>query len=170
MAVDDIAIHPRDRDVVIGTHGRSIYVLDDITPLQELTPEVLTSDVHLFSTRPAYRFHNLPGNAAWGQRFFKAKNPPLGAYINYYLKAYTGEEVKITIADAKGKRVRELTGTQYPGFNRVVWNFQSDETARAATGGPGAPAQQPELVPAGEYTVTLTLGEKKLTTKVLVEE
>jgi len=167
VAVDDIVIHPRDRDVVIGTHGRSIYVLDDITALQELTPEVLAADAHLFSIRPALRFHYLPGNAAWGNRFFKVKNPPFGAYINYYLKAFTGDEVKITIADAGGKKVRELTGTQYPGFNRVVWDLQFDPTGRIGAPGPG---EQPELVPTGEYTVTLAVGEKKLTTKVLVEE
>ncbi len=167
VAVDDIVIHPRDRDVVIGTHGRSIYVLDDITALQELTPEVSGSDVHLFSIRPALRFHYLPGNAAWGNRFFKAKNPPFGANINYYLKAFTGDEVKITIADAAGKKMRELTGTQYPGFNRVVWDLQFDPTGRVGAPGPG---EQPELVPAGEYTVTMGVDEKKLTAKVVVEE
>ncbi len=167
VAVDDIVIHPRDRDVVIGTHGRSIYVLDDITPLEELTPEVLAADVHLFSIRPALRSHYLPGNAAWGHRFFKAKNPPFGAYINYYLKAFTGEEVKITIADAAGKKVRELTGTQYPGFNRVVWDLQFDPIGRVPASLSG---EQPELVPAGEYTVTLAVGEKKLSTKLVVEE
>ncbi|HWQ31660.1 MAG TPA: hypothetical protein VNQ79_02160 [Blastocatellia bacterium] len=89
VAVDDIVIHPRERDLVIGTHGRSIFVLDDIRPLEEMTPEVIASDAYLFSIRPATAFYYLPEGALWSKRIFAAPNPPFGAYLNYYLNAYT---------------------------------------------------------------------------------
>lgn len=167
VAVDDILIHPRERDLIIGTHGRSIYVLDDITPLEEITSEVLSSDVHLFNIRPVANFHYLPAGAAWGGRIFKAPNPPFGALIQYYLKTYTGTDVKISITDSAGKTVRELDGTRYPGPNRVVWDLQPtpSETFRRPDF-----ERQIELVKPGEYNVTLSVGKEKQTTKVLVEE
>ncbi|HZS05354.1 MAG TPA: hypothetical protein VFD58_11010 [Blastocatellia bacterium] len=164
VAVDDIVVHPRDRDLVIGTHGRSIFVLDDIRPLEEMTPEVMASDVHLFSLRPATEFYYLPESAVWSKRIFAAPNPPFGAYINYYLKSYTGEEVAITVADEKEKVVRKLTGPMTPGINRVVWDLKPEkEESEGPSGG------QPKFVRPGEYTVTLVMGKKKLTQKVKVE-
>lgn len=164
VAVDDIVIHPRDRDLVIGTHGRSIYVMDDIRPLQELTPEVLAADVHLFTIRPATEFYYLPEGAPWSRRIFAAPNPPFGAFINYYLKSYNGEEVSLTITNDKEKVVRKLSGPLTPGINRVVWDLKPDKDE-----GDSPSSGQPKFVKPGEYPVTLTMGKKKLTQKVKVE-
>jgi photosystem II stability/assembly factor-like uncharacterized protein len=165
VAVDDIMVHPRERDLIIGTHGRSIYVMDDIRPLEELTPEVQNADLHLFSIRPALEFQYLPANIEFsGKDKFKAPNPPFGTYISFYLKSYAGEDYSITIADSSGKTVRKMSGPTLPEFNRVVWNLRPDSTDDEG-GGDG----QPRFVKPGEYTVTLTVGDKKATQKVLVE-
>jgi photosystem II stability/assembly factor-like uncharacterized protein len=169
VAVDDIMVHPRDRDLIIGTHGRSIYVMDDIRPLEELTTEAQSADMHLFSIRPALEFYYLPGSVEYsGKDKFKAPNPPFGTYISFYLKSYAGEEYSINITDSNGKSVRKLTGPTLPEFNRVIWNLQPDGAGDEGGGG-GDGGSQPRLVKPGEYTVTLTVGDKKATQKVLVE-
>ena len=100
VAVDDILIHPRDRDLIVGTHGRSLYVLDDITALEHWTPAVTRDPVTLFAPRPATAFRYRTMSGQWGQRRFSAKNPAFGAYLNYFVKAYDGEGVTLTIADS----------------------------------------------------------------------
>lgn len=163
VAVDDILVHPRERDLIIGTHGRSIYLMDDIRPLEELTPEVRNKDLHLFTIRPAQEFYYLPGSHTESAKgIFKAPNPAFGATISFYLKRYTGEGYSITIADSKGKTVRSLSGSTVPEINRVVWNLQPEAED---DGGDG----QPKFVKPGEYTVTLSVGDKKETQKVQVE-
>jgi photosystem II stability/assembly factor-like uncharacterized protein len=163
VAVDDILVHPRERDLVIATHGRSLFIMDDIRALEEMTPEVRAADVHLFSIRPALEFYYLPEGAAWGKRIYKAPNPAFGAYIDFYQKSYNGEEYSIEIKDAQDHVVRKLTGTTVPEINRVVWNLQPDSTEDRGQ------FDQPKFVRPGEYTVTLTVGEKKQTQKLTVE-
>ena len=169
VAVDDIVVHPRDHDLVIGTHGRSIYVMDDIRPLQEMTPEVRQAESHLFSIRPAIEFHQLPEGAVWSKRIYEAENPPFGALINYHIRTWTGREISLEITDNTGRTVRRLTGPAAPGINRVVWDLQPEKDPDQDF---GTPSGQPRLVPPGEYTVTMSMsgdGSVKQTQKVLVE-
>ncbi|HEY3174147.1 MAG TPA: hypothetical protein VGK94_00130 [Candidatus Polarisedimenticolia bacterium] len=169
VAVDDIAIHPRDHDLVIGTHGRSIYVMDDILALEELTREVQAKEAHLFTIRPATEFQLLPEGAVWSKRIFKAENPPFGAFIDYWVRSWTGEEISLEVTDGAGRTVRRLTGPATPGINRVVWDLQPDkdpDQERPTLSG------QPRLVPPGEYTVTLTgpgAGKNKQSRKVTID-
>ncbi|HET9481070.1 MAG TPA: hypothetical protein VFP98_04870, partial [Candidatus Polarisedimenticolia bacterium] len=155
VAVDDIVIHPRDHDLVIGTHGRSIYIMDDIRALQELTAQVAASPTHLFSIRPALEFHLLPEGAMWSRAIYRAENPPFGAFINYFIREFTGADVSITVTDAAGRKVRSLTGPAAPGLNRVVWNLQPDKDPIWDF---GTPSGQPRLVRPGDYTVALSFG------------
>ncbi len=166
VAVDDIQIHPREHDLIIGTHGRSIYVIEDISPLEQLTADKLGQDT-LFTPRTATEFYYTPIGGLWGARVFKAKNPPFGALINYYLKGIPTEEVTITIEDAKGRKIRELDGTNRPGFNRLVWDLRPEprETISESRGS----EDQPIYVPAGEYTVKMKYGDFKASTKLTVE-
>ena len=110
VPVDDIQIHPRDNDLVLGTHGRSIWVMDDITPLVQLSKEVMESDLHFFPMRPAIEWHmyGLKGNT--GHKWFAAPNPPYGALIQFYLKSAPSEKepVHISILDSGGKTIREI--------------------------------------------------------------
>jgi len=110
VPVDDILIHPRENDLLFGTHGRSIWVLDDITPLEQLTPQVLESDVHLFDIRPATNWRIWNHKASTGHKIFVGPNPPLGALIHFYLKSALKEEeqIRITVQDKEGKTITTI--------------------------------------------------------------
>ncbi|MGE5743883.1 MAG: hypothetical protein ACM368_08115, partial [Gemmatimonadota bacterium] len=165
VAFDDIAIHPRDRDLIVATHGRSFYILDQVIPLEELTPAVLDSAAFLFSTRPVQPFWKLQESGLWGHRPYQGANPPVGAPIDYYLKTYALDDVSITIADAGGREVAKLTGSKDPGLNRVTWDLQPKESLRA-----GSPGDPTEYVAAGTYTVTLSASGRTLKTTLQVLE
>ena len=165
VAVDDILVHPRDHDLVIATHGRSLFVLDDIRALQGLTPEVLAKEAHLFPPAPATAFFMLPGSADWaGKAIFRGENPPEGAQITYFVKSYTGEPVKIAIAGPGGSPVANLTGPGTPGLSRVTWDLKPTKDLLTDYGGEGQ-----KLVRSGEYTVSLTYGKVKHEQKLRVD-
>lgn len=86
VPVYDIAIHPRDNDLVVATHGRSIWILDDLTPIERINPNTLGQDVTLFDSRPAAAWRTYSTHWFSGHKAFVAKNPPYGALITYYLK------------------------------------------------------------------------------------
>ncbi len=165
VAVDDILIHPRDLDLLVATHGRSIYILDDIRPLEELTKEVQQEDAHLFSLRPVTGRYLLPG---WvesaGSAVFRGANPAEGASISYYVKRFAGEEVSIAITNAAGQPVANLKAPGVPGIGRINWNLRPTKDLLIEYGGAGGD----KLVPAGEYTVTLTYAKVKQTQKLQV--
>jgi hypothetical protein len=166
VAYDDIQIQPRDHDLIVGTHGRSLYLLDDIVALEELTPAVRDSAAWLFSIRPAQPFWKAQENGLWGQNFYVAENPPSGAYIDFYLKSYSVDDVSVTIADsASGTEVAKLTARGNPGLNRVVWDLQPKPSLRTA-----GPADPTEYVKAGTYTVTLSVAGKTLKRSLIVVE
>jgi len=157
VAVDDILIHPRERDLVIGTHGRSVYVLDDITPLERWGARARTDSVTFFPPRPATAYLTRTWGGLWGQRMFRAKNPAFGAYLDYFVARPGGDEVSFAVADSAGAAVRKLSGPGTPGLHRVVWDLQIERERRIPR-----PEwnDQPEFVPPATYTVSLTQGER----------
>jgi photosystem II stability/assembly factor-like uncharacterized protein len=175
VAVHDILVHPRDNDLILATHGRSIWILDDATPIQQLTPEVAREDIHLFDIRPALRFTTRFTRYGIGDKVFAGPNPPYGALISYHLKEKPGEKtkVKIQILDARGKLISEIENiAKEKGLNRVSWNLRyggpqvrrppTDEETQF-TGGP----RGPQVLP-GTYTVKLFVGDKTFEKKVEV--
>ncbi len=108
--VHDLVVQKNFNDLVVGTYGRGFWILDDVTPLQQFSQEVVDSAAHLFAPRPAYRLRNkelrfnVPADQCVGQ------NPPYGASINFYLKSVPAGEVTITILDDVGRTVRQLSG------------------------------------------------------------
>jgi ligand-binding sensor domain-containing protein len=184
IRIDDILIHSRDNDLIAGTHGRGIYILDDITPLQQLSSKVTDADAFLFDTRPGTQWLTDPrySRAATGAKVFRGNNPPPGTAISYYLKSAASGDVKITITDYAGKVVRNMTGTKDVGINRVQWNLRGDPPPRPANlppgfggGGGGGGGGFGGLfniglpLEPGTYTVKLSVGGKEYTTKVVVE-
>ena len=175
VRVDDIQIQPRDNALVLATHGRSIWVLDDLTPLEKITEGTLSEAVHLFDIGPATHFRLYNRKADTGHKWFMAPNPPYGAVINYYLKDKPTDDVKVTISDNGGKTVRELTGAKESGMGRVVWDLRmagpEPTPTPGAPGGGGffAPQAGPRVVP-GEYNVKLAVGGKQATGTVRVDE
>ena len=105
-----IAVQERFHDLALATYGRGFWILDDLTPLQQLTPEVLASNARLFAPRDAYRFRAVSQPAAVFYDPTAGHNPPYGAPINFYLRSKLGERdrARIAITDASGKTVREL--------------------------------------------------------------
>ena len=175
VPVFDIQIHPRENDLILATHGRSIWILDDITPLEQMTEQVLTRDVHLFEVRPAVEWHMMDSKTFIGHTFFVAPNPPVGALIDYYLKSKPERrnDLKISILDKDAKVVRELRDAQgEAGLNRVAWDLRTDPPSPAPAGGRGGGGRgggRGVMVEPGEYTVRVALGSSQMTKTVLVE-
>jgi photosystem II stability/assembly factor-like uncharacterized protein len=156
--VDDILVHPRDNDLIVATHARSIWIADDVTPLQQMA-SLGAQETVLFDIRPAIAY--LPdrqrGQQTGGQKAFVGENPPRGAMISYYLKTAPSGDVKITIADATGRTIRTLDGTKDQGINRVNWNLAPQPLGGRGFGGGRGGGQ---AVEAGTYIVTLAVDGK----------
>jgi len=125
-----LVVQPHFNDLVVGTYGRGIWILDDVTPLQQLTPEVVGSAAYLFQPRQAYRFRPITEPFAMFDDQSAGRNPPYGASINYWLKSAPSGDVKIRIVDAAGDTIRTLDGKKEAGINRVWWNLETDSTTQ----------------------------------------
>ena len=153
VAVHDVQIHPRELDLVIGTHGRGIWTMD-IGPLEQLTTENLGKDVFVCKPQPVVNMGRTMG-APWdGDSVFLSSNTQPGTTVFYWLKAKATGEVKVSIQDAAGSQITELTGTGSEGLNAVRWNGR----VRNQTAAPG------------DYRVVVTVGGKEYATSVKVEK
>jgi photosystem II stability/assembly factor-like uncharacterized protein len=179
VRVDDIQIHPRDNDLVLGTHGRSVWILDDLTPFEQMSDSVRNADATLFDIQPGIHYRLYNRGSVTGHKMFTAANPPYGAVINYYLKEKAKDEVKVKITDKSGKTVRELTGPKEAGVNRVVWDLRGAPAVPPESpagggegGGGGGFGFGPRGLKAapGDYTVTISVAGHQLAKTVRVEE
>jgi photosystem II stability/assembly factor-like uncharacterized protein len=173
VAVHDLVVHPREGDLVVGTYGRGIWVTD-ITPLREMNDTLLSGDAHFFAVRPrAWRREGALGNyRLYGDRLAVTQNETNGLTFTYFLREGAKEKVTLTVADASGKTIRTLNGTAKAGINRVVWDLSESDRTQAAPGAPGGgfrpPGGELRVAAAGEYLVTLRIGEKQLTQKARI--
>ena len=166
VPVDDLAIHPRENDLILGTHGRSIWIADDIAPLTTLDASVFEKDLHLFPVRDAvaWRIYTHKGNT--GHKFFIAENPPEGALLHIYAKA--AGEAEVTVS-AGGDAVRTLKAELEPGLNRVNWDLRYDSPVPDGGQGFGGPPRGPRVLP-GAYTVRVASGDASAEGSVAVSE
>ncbi|MDH3734179.1 MAG: sialidase [Gemmatimonadota bacterium] len=171
--VSGIVIQEHFNDLVVGTYGRGFWILDDITPLQQLTPDVIASGSHLFAPRDAYRFRPITPPSVQYDDPTMGDDPEYGASINYWLGEAASESPTLEILDGDGAVVRTLEGTGESGVNRIHWDLrdESNEPIRLLTsplysdhievGDSGRPApggrQISILMPPGQYTVRLTV-------------
>jgi photosystem II stability/assembly factor-like uncharacterized protein len=160
VAVRDLAIHPRDHDLVIATHGRGIWIVDDITPLRALTPQTLSQPVQFFQVKPTVQ--TIPAGGGWsnGDAAFVGSNPPDGAVITYYLqKRHIFGDMKLEVFDAAGKFVSVIPTSKRKGLSRLDWSMRlaPPRVPTAASAAFGA-ATGPRLMP-GRYTLKLTEGD-----------
>ncbi|MDX2034171.1 MAG: hypothetical protein SF339_26080 [Blastocatellia bacterium] len=176
VPVDDIAIHPRENDLILATHGRSLWVLDDLSPLEQMTETVAAADSHLLDPRPAVMWRLYAHKAYAGNKTFIANNPPAGAIIHYYLREKAKDKVRITIHDKAGAQVGEVMMVKNePGLHRVNWDLRHQPPFTLAQTAPGAGfalvgARGPRVLP-GEYLVRLVIDGKEVMSKpLLVEE
>jgi len=145
--IRDLAIQKRETDLVLATFGRGFYVLDDYSPLRELSPQALADDAHLFALRDAYLFNLLgqqpAGAAGIGTMAgnWTTPNPPYGAVFTFNLRADPPGESKLvmTITDDAGKQVRRFDVEKGTGLRRVAWNLRADPPppVEGRGGGPG---------------------------------
>ena len=139
VAVHDLLIHPRDGDLVAGTHGRGIWIMDDITPLQQMTPAVQQADAHLFQNRVATQWLSIQPQHGGGEFQFVGQNPTRNAVINYYLSPKVTGEVKFEVSDVTGTNKCEYTLTQArAGIGRLEWTMRLNPPAGAQ------PAAEPQ--------------------------
>ncbi len=174
VPVDDIQIQARENDLVLGTHGRSIWVLDDLTPIEKMDSSVANTDVTFFAPRTSTLWFLRGRRWSGGQKEFTAKNPAYGVLLNYYLKEAVAPEpekatkeadkdepaaaeakkteaaakkegkVKISIYDKDNKLVREMDGPGAAGLNRTSWPLRYDAASEPTD-------EQKEAIAAGYY-------------------
>jgi len=191
-SVMDLALHPRDHALVIATHGRSIYVLDDVRPLRGLDDEVMAAQLHVFEPPPAqqYRGRSIRGELAPGHAVYSGQSKPYGAMISFVAngeglphpdpdvekarKEKSDEEapkVEIEILESGGESVRTFEVEAHRGLNRVTWDLRRDafrQIQREPAWWYGDP-KGPEMPP-GDYEAVVRFGEDEVRHPLRVEQ
>jgi len=163
VPVHDLVIHPREMDLVAGTHGRGIWITD-IKPLQEINKDYNKQPAHLFQVKPAYLWVSGPSAGNYGARKYKADAPPYGAVIYYALSEDLSEkEVSLVINDVLGNQVRSLKCSSKKGCHKTVWDFRSDGSDNRRRQRPGR-----SRIESGDYMVSLTVKDKVYSQKIRV--
>lgn len=177
VPVHDIKIQPRENDLVIGTHGRGIFIIDDITPLVRLA-EADRSMTYLFPVKPVTLFNynnsfpgGVSGAGSLGERSYSAPNPPFGATLTYYMKDSVpkGRTLSLAVFDSTGKRIRDLTVNSKRGLHRATWDLRlgAPYFNPRPQGNRGQPTGA--LVLPGRYSARLTLGGRDSVAETSIE-
>lgn len=169
VAVRDMAIHPRDHDLVIGTHGRGIWIVDDITPLRGLTMENLAKDAVILQAKPTEQ--SISGGGGWmnGDAVFVGQNPTGEAVITYYQKKrHIFGDLKIEVLDQNGQVLGTIPSSKRRGLNRVTWAMRLDPPkVPSAASIAGGAFFGPRVLP-GTYTVRMTKDKGNYTAQLQV--
>ena len=169
VAVRDLAIHPRDHDLVIATHGRGIYVLDDLTPLRRLTSDMLSAEAAFLDSRssamtiPTFSF-GFPGDSE-----FEGRSPSESAVITYYLKKrHMFGDLKFEISDSAGNLLSTVNGSKRRGLNRVEWPMRAKPPRTPPGAGliPNLYSFLGPRAPEGVYNVKMIKGQDSFTSQV----
>ncbi len=169
VAVRDLVVHPRESDLVLATHGRGLWIIDDISPLRALTPALMAKDATLIEGPPAIQYFNANGGWAEGDESFNGPSRPTDAFIDYYQKQrHIFGDLKIEIFDQDGKLVDTIPGSKHRGLNRAKWSMR----LKAPVVPPAASAlfgatQGPRVLP-GTYTIKMTKGDQVYAEKLNV--
>jgi photosystem II stability/assembly factor-like uncharacterized protein len=168
VAVRDIVIHPRTSDLILATHGRGIWIVDDISPLRALTPDMMSEYAAFLPIPPAVQWMETSGGWSEGDATFVGPNHPTDAAIPYYQRSrHIYGDMKIEVFDAQGKLVDTLPTSGHRGVNRSTWSMhmKAPHTPSAATA--SGVAVGPRVLP-GVYTVKMTKGDKVYNAEVHV--
>jgi len=161
VAVRDLAIHPRESDLIIATHGRGVYIVDNITPIRQITPEVLESTLKVLDPQPApIRFASMEQSFG-GADEYEGSNPPEVAYITYYQKErHTFGDFKIQIYDSDNHLITTLSGGVRRGINRVPWPMRLKPPKVPTASSIEFGSLQGPMLPEGTYTAKLLKGDE----------
>ncbi len=125
VAIHDLVIHPREGDLIAGTHGRSLYVLDDLSPLRQLTEDVIEKQLHLFKPKKATQWQSIFTGRKQPAFMHRGENPPKGALVNFYSNGSgNGDSVLLTITSIVNGDSYSWKTKNLKGINRTIWNFQ----------------------------------------------
>ncbi|HEY6146475.1 MAG TPA: sialidase, partial [Thermoanaerobaculia bacterium] len=169
VAVRDLQVQSREHDLVLATHGRGIWIIDDLTPLRNLTPEAMSAEAAFLPGRPVQQ--RMPAGGGWveGDASFVGRNPPGGAVITFYQRTrHLFGPIRLEILDSSGKLVDTVTAPKRRGLNRAVWSMQVKPPRVPRAASLAFSAQRGPRVPPGTYTVRLTKGGKAIETKIEV--
>lgn len=169
VGVRDMVIHPREHDLILATHGRGIYIVDDISTLRHLSEGALESDVAMLPSRPTKMLIPAGAQEFPGDDQFVGANPASGARITYYLKRrHLFGDLKVEVLAKDGTVLKTLPGGKRKGINRVSWNMRKKgpKVAPAASLVPQMWSFFGPQVAEGDYTVRLTKGKKTYEGKI----
>jgi len=169
VAVREVQVQPRDGDLVIATHGRGMWIIDDLTPLRALTEDTLQKPTVFLPTRGVQQ--RMPARGGWsdGDATFTGDSAPNGATITYYLSSrHVYGPLKLEVLDASGKLVDTITPRKRRGINRVDWNMRVKPPKVPRAAQVAFSASQGPRVPPGTYTVRLTRGAAVVETKLVI--
>ena len=167
VSVRDLVIHPTESDLVIATHGRGILIVDDITPLRELTPAMLDSDLVMLKSKPSMIRNPRSQQTFPGDAQFRGSNPDEAADIIYYQKKrHIFGDMYIEIYDSTGNLIKKIPAGKNKGINRVSWSIRKDPPKVPRSPGILGPALYGPTYPPGEYTVKIVKGDKTYTGKI----
>jgi hypothetical protein len=168
VAVRDIVVQARESDLVLATHGRGIWIIDDISPLRALTPDLMSKEATLL---PGRTIQYIEGSGGWaeGDESFSGRDRPSDAQITYYQKGrHIFGDLRIEILDANGKLVDTVPGSKHRGLNRAAWSMRVKAPAvPPAASALFEAAQGPRVLP-GTYTVKMTKGDNVYTEQINV--
>lgn len=170
VAIHYMEMHPRTNDLILGTHGRGIIIVDDVSILREISSDVLNKKVHFFSNKPYEMFEQITFGGESKETQFIGRNPDRSAQIRYYLnKRHTFGKFKLEIQDMEGNFITSLSPEKSKGINLVSWNFTSmaprmAEGKTLTFGGFTSPR-----VEAGKYKVIMTKGKDTYETVIELE-
>ncbi|MDH4350581.1 MAG: glycosyl hydrolase, partial [Gemmatimonadota bacterium] len=171
VPIHDLVV--KESDLVLATHGRSFWILDDLTPLRELAAGTVAGDRHLFTPRPAYRMGG--GGFGGGGAAGVGQNPPTGVVAYFYLKDVPTDPVKLEVLEADGDVIKTFSSKAGPrgdqlevtaGMNRFVWNLRYPDASRFDGMIFWAGGTQGPTAPPGTYQLRLTAGEWSATQSV----
>ncbi len=169
VPVMDIAIHPREHDVILATHGRGIYIIDDITYLRKINNEVVTSDVYMFDSPTAIIKPQVGIQRYSGSDEFVGSNPSEVAKVIYYLKKrHVFGDLKVEIFDAEGNLLKTLPGGKRRGMNIVNWYMREKPPKVAPAPTLAGGALFGPIVEEGVYTAKLTKDKEMFSTEIKV--
>ncbi|MFP5354824.1 MAG: hypothetical protein ACLGIK_06660, partial [Gemmatimonadota bacterium] len=170
VPVHEVIVHPRENDLIVATHGRGIFILDDASAIQELAAAA-AKPVHLFSMRTATRFATKQNKGSLGNSLFMGPNPAYGAIVRYHLRSKPAADatVKLEVLDSQGALVRTLANIpREAGINTTSWNLGYDAPRLRRPINPDDPGIRffgmpsgPRALP-GRYVVRLTVGDEKV--------
>src|SRR5262245_22381324 len=171
-----ITVQEHFSDLVVATYGRGFFVLDDVTPLRQLTPEALNANTHLFRPRPTYRLRNITEPMMMPDDATEGVNPPDGAAITFLLKTAPPKDpkapkdgkapVRIVVKDAAGQLVRTVEVKEPKvGLNRVWWDLRGEPTAEVKPRTPPINADDLKMNPDGTRTFAMA-GASRLSVMV----